>query len=115
MSTATPDTSHLTAIHERLYRERRRLSEATSKQERALRTVWVAQIEKELADELAHLGLSAEVGEIGDDELLAELSACCATCSHFAQHDGETETRCWFHVPCTPEHWCLEFSAKTEA
>jgi hypothetical protein len=49
---------------------------------------------------------------MNDDDLLAELSACCATCSRFELHDGEAEPRCWFGVPATPEYWCLEFRAK---
>jgi hypothetical protein len=40
---------------------------------------------------------------------------CCATCSRFDLHDGEDKPRCWFGVPATPEHWCLEFCAKIEA
>jgi hypothetical protein len=39
----------------------------------------------------------------------------CATCTSFDKHDGEAEPRCWYGVPATPDHWCLEFSAKIEA
>lgn len=70
-----PDTSHLVALHEHLSRERARLATAKSDEERALRQVWVAQAERELEGELKFLGMDggAEVAEISDDDLLAEL------------------------------------------
>lgn len=70
-----PDTSHLVALHDRLSRERSRLAEAKSDEERALRQVWVAQAERELEGEMKFLGIegSAQVAEISDDDLLAEL------------------------------------------
>lgn len=69
---AEPDLSHLNAIQDRLFRERQRMERATGK-ERELRTVWVAQAEKELADEYKRLGIEPETREISDEELLAEL------------------------------------------
>lgn len=68
------DTTHLTALHERLCHERARLADAKKDSEKALRAVWIAQIEKEIADEMAHLGMSAELPETSDDDLLAALS-----------------------------------------
>lgn len=68
------DTTHLVAIHDRLCRERRRLAEAASKEERALRSEWVRQNENELAAELARLGMPlGALPEMSDDELLEEL------------------------------------------
>lgn len=69
------DTSHLVAIHERLSREKARLSEAKTTKERELRAVWVKQDERELAAELEFLGMSsdASLSTLSDDDLLAEL------------------------------------------
>lgn len=68
------DTTHLVAIHERLCRERRRLAESRSPEERALRSEWVKQAENELAAELAFLGMPLdELPEMSDDEILEEL------------------------------------------
>jgi hypothetical protein len=52
-----------------------RLAAATSEKERQLRTVWVQQIEREIAGERKFLGLPPmpEI-ELSDDELLAELN-----------------------------------------
>ena len=36
----------------------------------------------------------------------------CATCSRFELHGGEDKPRCWFGVPATAEHWCLEHTPK---
>ena len=70
------DTSHLTALHVRLSHERGYLASAKSESERALRRVWIAQIEKEIQGELAFLGMAKdEAPEMSDDELLAELCA----------------------------------------
>lgn len=70
------NAAHLTALHINLSSERARLAAATSPKEIALRTVWVAQLEKEVAGEMAFLGMSAApVAEMSDDDLLAELSA----------------------------------------
>jgi predicted deacylase len=79
------DTSHLTALMSRLRRERLRLAEAKTNDQRALRAVWVSQIEKEIAGEIEFLAergvivseavAADEAGEMTDDELLAELMA----------------------------------------
>ena len=45
---------------------------------------------------------------------------CCATCSLFdlpphdlrGLHGGEDHPRCWYGVPATAEHWCLEHKPK---
>jgi hypothetical protein len=49
-------TDHLTALQVRLSHEHNRLARATKPAEIELRTVWVAQIEKEIAGELARIG-----------------------------------------------------------
>lgn len=71
----TADTAHLVAIHERLIREQARLAAATSESERAQRTVWVRQAEKELAAERAFLGMPADdaLPDMSDDDLLRAL------------------------------------------
>lgn len=70
------DRSHLNALQVRLSHERGYLAGAKTTGQRQLRTVWIAQIEKEIVSELAFLGISpaAEI-EMSDDELLAELEA----------------------------------------
>ena len=65
--------SHLFALELSLSHERGRLARARSVGERELRSVWVAQIEREIASERRFLGLG-EPTELSDDELLAELS-----------------------------------------
>lgn len=71
-----PDTSHLVALHDGLARERERLASATTEAERALRRVWIEQREREIASELAFLGMdSAPLPELSDDDLLRELGA----------------------------------------
>lgn len=69
------DFSHLTALEIGLSHERARLAAARKAPEIALRTVWVAQYEKEIAGELKRLGLAETeiLPEMSDDELLAEL------------------------------------------
>lgn len=67
------DLSHLDAIRARLERERERLANAATEGERAMRAVWVRGAEKELADELQFLDLSAPSNTMSDDELLAAL------------------------------------------
>ena len=70
------DQSHLHAIEDRLIRERARLAAAKGERARALRAVWVAQAERELAAEQWFLGLTAApAGPLSDDELLAALAA----------------------------------------
>jgi hypothetical protein len=75
------DTTHLDALEVGLSHERARLSASKSRHERELRTVWVAQLEKQISDEIKFLGLDAadlaarEISNMTDDELLAELMA----------------------------------------
>jgi len=69
------DTSHLEALQVGLSHERARLADAKTESERALRTIWVQQYERQIADERAFLGMPAEtpVDEMTDDEILADL------------------------------------------
>jgi hypothetical protein len=73
------DLSHLDALQICLSHERVRLAQATRanrQQDIALRTVWVAQYEREIAAEYAFLGIDPNVDcDLSDDELFAELSA----------------------------------------
>jgi hypothetical protein len=73
------DLSHLTALQQGLSHERARLAAATNASEIAQRTVWVGQYEKEIAAEFKFLGIDptipAEIAEMTDEELLAELAA----------------------------------------
>ena len=70
------DTSHLTALMTGLSNERSRLAAAKSENERQLRRFWVAQYEKQIADERVFLGMALdEAVEMSDEELLAELTA----------------------------------------
>ncbi|WP_294390192.1 hypothetical protein [uncultured Sphingomonas sp.] len=71
------DLSHLHSIEDHLIRERARLAKARGDSEVALRTVWVAQAERELANERKFLGLPLEVlaPAMSDDELLLALAA----------------------------------------
>jgi hypothetical protein len=71
----TMDTGHLTALHIRLSHERGYLAKAKSDTERELRTVWIAQIEKEIAAERAFLGMPPgdDAPELDDDALMREL------------------------------------------
>lgn len=70
------DLSHLNALELRLSHERGYLATAKTAKERALRRVWITQIEKEIAAENKVLGLStASETPLSDDELLAELTA----------------------------------------
>lgn len=67
-------TAHLDALRIGLSREKARLANAKSRQERELRTVWAAQIEREIEQELKFLGITEEpLPEMSDDELLAAL------------------------------------------
>ena len=66
--------SHLNALELRLSNERNYLSNAKTEKEKSLRTVWIAQIEKEIKSEKEFLGLTQEDDvNLTDDELLAEL------------------------------------------
>lgn len=68
------DISHLNALEFGLHNESMRLKAAKSQGEIELRSVWVKQLEKQIEDERAMLGLAkSEVVEISDAELLAEL------------------------------------------
>ena len=68
------DISHLDALQLRLSHERSYLAAAKSDGERELRMVWIAQIEREIACELEHLGIApVDADDISDDELLALL------------------------------------------
>jgi hypothetical protein len=70
------DLTHLDALQLGLSNERARLAQATRPQEIALRTVWVAQYEREIADEYAFLGITPACDvNLSVDELFAELSA----------------------------------------
>ena len=70
------DTTHLDAILERLSRERQRLEDATTDQERAFRQQQVTQAEKELAAEYEFLGMTPPAS---DADILAELGVGDAT------------------------------------
>lgn len=67
------DYTHLDALNMRLSHERTRLAAATSDRERAARSVWISQTEREIAGERAFLGLPEEAPAVDDDELLAAL------------------------------------------
>ena len=74
-------TEHYVALMTNLSNERQRLSCATSQGEIELRSVWVQQLEKEIAHEvefLASKGINVyaetnEVDSMSDDDLLNEL------------------------------------------
>lgn len=66
------DFSHLHALETRLEHERVRRDASKNGQELALRNVWVAQIEREIASERSFLGLD-KIDGMADEELLAEL------------------------------------------
>lgn len=73
------DLSHLNALKVRLSNERVYLSRAKKAGEKALRKVWIAQIEKEIAQELEFLNITekqidAEIDNMSDDDLLAALA-----------------------------------------
>jgi hypothetical protein len=70
----TQDHNHLIALICRLSNERRYLLQATTDNERAIRKVWVAQIEREISSEESFLGI-APAEEISDEDLLAELAS----------------------------------------
>ncbi len=69
------DETHLSALLFGLSNERVRLAAAKSDGERALRSVWVAQLEKEVSFEESFLAARAEMPPMTDDELMAELMA----------------------------------------
>jgi hypothetical protein len=67
--------THLEALNLRLSNERARLATAKTSCERNQRAVWVAQIEREIAGEMAFLAKVDDLPEMSDDELLAALVA----------------------------------------
>jgi len=69
------DTTHLVVLQEHLFRERKRLEQASTEAERLQRQVWVVQAERELDGELTFLGMAstAQATDLDDDALLAEL------------------------------------------
>lgn len=66
-------TNHLDTLRLRLSNERVRLTAAKSANEIELRKVWIAGIEKEIAQEEDFLQLHDSTACMTDDELLAEL------------------------------------------
>lgn len=66
------DTTHLNALRNRLSNERVRLANAKTESERALRRVWISQIEKEIGEEKVFIGDDADMT---DEELLTALMA----------------------------------------
>ena len=64
--------THIQQLRIILSHEKARLANAKTDDERAIRTVWVRQIEKEIAHEIAH-GRDEPVETMTDDELLAAL------------------------------------------
>ena len=81
------DTTHYAALMTRLSNEKGYLAAATKQSEIELRTVWIAQIEKEITQEEMFLkskgistystpySISAELDKMSEDDLLAELLA----------------------------------------
>lgn len=67
--------NHLDVLNLCLSNERIRLAAATTESEIALRTVWVAQLDREVAAELAFTGSVASVTALSDDDLLSQLNA----------------------------------------
>jgi len=65
--------THLNALQVRLSNERNYLAKAKTEGEKALRKIWISQIEKEIAFEKSHTFSDTEV-EMTDDELLAALT-----------------------------------------
>ena len=61
---------HFSALQLRLSNERIRLSQATNKDEIALRSAWVKQMEKEVQGEIEFL---SQCDDLTADELLKEL------------------------------------------
>lgn len=75
-------TEHYTALMTRLSNEKGYLAATTKQSEIELRTVWIAQIEKEIQGEVEFLSskgisvfqtLSSEVDSMSEDDLLTEL------------------------------------------
>lgn len=65
---------HLRTLRVRLSKERNRLAESTSPTEANIRSIWVAQCEREVAAELKFLGLpDDDTAGMSADELFREL------------------------------------------
>ena len=65
---------HLDCLYLRLSNERIRLNNAKTEQEKALRTVWVQQLEKEIEGELDFLGKTDNNAPVDLDDLFNELT-----------------------------------------
>lgn len=65
------NTEHLVALQSRLANERERFAQDSS----PLREVWIAQIEREIANEKKFLGIEEDLPEMSDDEILAALAS----------------------------------------
>ncbi len=75
-SQSMTDMSHLIALEQRLSNEQAYLAKAKTENERELRKVWIAQIEKEIASEKKFLGIEElpdDIKNMSDDDLLNEL------------------------------------------
>jgi hypothetical protein len=71
---AKKDTLHLDALRVNLSNEKSRLAEAKTDKEREMRSVWVKQLEKEVADEIKLLGIADDASvDMSDDALLDAL------------------------------------------
>jgi len=67
--------THLNALQLNLSNERNRLAAAKTQSEKELRAVWVKQLEKEVAGEMAFLAQNQiETVDMADDDLLAALA-----------------------------------------
>jgi hypothetical protein len=76
MELETTRMEHLDALELRLSHERGYLAAAKTTQERELRAVWIAQIEREISCERTRLGMPGpSTCNLSDDELLDELFA----------------------------------------
>lgn len=69
------DISHLDALNIRLQHEREYLAAAKTEKERDIRRVWIAGIQREIANEMDFLGGKVDtlVESMSDDDLLAGL------------------------------------------
>lgn len=75
------ELSHLQALQANLTNEKARLSKALNPKEIEARTVWVSQLEKEIAQEIEFLkkkgihidDIDPSIQAMSDDELMAEL------------------------------------------
>lgn len=72
------DTQHLVALQANLSSEKGRLANAKTQKEIEIRKVFVSQLEKEIASEIAFLeskgvNLYASTDDLSDDDILNEL------------------------------------------